>query len=172
MDNRKKAKGRDNLSKINERRAVTFSEEQIAALDKYAALKGISRCAAVRRLVDDGLSTEANLSHQTEIRGYIRQELETVLPVVMKPYLDRFNNALERLIKMQAVSTRSSSAALMATVSVISELYIDTATSEEILANALRLAAAITKTTPKSDAEYLAEARLWLNADLGRPSDY
>lgn len=59
----------------------------------------------------------------------------------------------------------------MTTVSVIAENYIDSATPEEILANALRLSTKITRTRPKSDAEYMAEAREWLNADLDKPND-
>ena len=43
--------------------------------------------------------------------------------------------------------------------------------AEEILANALRLSTVITRAKSKSDAEYLAEAREWIGADLGKPSD-
>ena len=68
-------------------------------------------------------------------------------------------------------STRVSSAALQCNVAVLAENYIDQATPEEILANALRQSCRITRTKPKSDAEYLAEAHEWLNADLDTPSD-
>ena len=78
---------------------------------------------------------------------------------------------MERLIKMQANATRTSAAALMASISVIAENYIDTVTPEEILANAFKLSTNILKTRPKTDDEYLAEARQWLNVELTKPND-
>ena len=86
------------------------------------------------------------------------------MPIVMKRYM-------ERLIAMQAVSTRTSAAALQCCVSVLAENYIDSATPEEILANALRQSCRITKTKPKSDEEYLREAHEWLSAELDTPND-
>ena len=73
--------------------------------------------------------------------------------------------------KGSVIYLRSAAASLMATVKVLSENYIDNATPEEILANALRLSTVITRAKSKSDAEYLAEAREWIGADLGKPSD-
>lgn len=86
------------------------------------------------------------------------------MPIVMKQYMDR-------LIAMQAVSARTSAAALQCNVAVLAENYIDSATPEEILANALRQSCRITKTRPKSDDEYLREAHEWLNSDLDAPND-
>lgn len=84
-----------------------------------------------RQFIEKGLSITSYEQSQTEIRNYIREEIETVMPIVMKRYM-------ERLIAMQAVSTRTSAAALQCCVSVLAENYIDSATPEEILANALR----------------------------------
>ena len=78
---------------------------------------------------------------------------------------------MERLIAMQAVASRTSAAALQCCVSVLAENYIDSATPEEILANALRQSCRITKTKPKSDEEYLREAHEWLSAELDTPND-
>ena len=78
---------------------------------------------------------------------------------------------LERGLSLTMFTTRVSSAALQCNVAVLAENYIDQATPEEILANALRQSCRITRTKPKSDAEYLAEAHEWLNADLDTPSD-
>jgi hypothetical protein len=72
---------------------------------------------------------------------------------------------------MQAVAARTSAAALQCCVSVLAENYIDSATPEEILANALRQSCRITKTKPKSDEEYLREAHEWLSAELDTPND-
>lgn len=152
------------MNKKNERRAVVLSTSQLECLDRYAASKHITKSEAIRQFIDKGLSIESYEQSQTEIRTYIREEIETVLPIVMKPYM-------ERLIKMQAVATRVSSEALQCNVAVLAENYIDSATPEEILANALRQSCRITRTKPKSDAEYLAEAHEWLNADLDTPSD-
>lgn len=153
-----------NMDKKNERRSVVLSETQIDALEKYAASNHITMSEAIRQFIENGLSIESYEKNQTKIRNFIREEIETVLPIVIKPYM-------ERLIKMQAVTTRTSAAALQCNVAVLAENYIDEATPEEILANALRQSCRITRTKPKSDAEYLAEAHEWLNADLGTPSD-
>lgn len=152
------------MSKQNQRRAVVLSEELIDALSKYASKKHISVSETIRQFIEQGLSVETYKQHQTEIRSYIREEIETVLPVIIKPYM-------ERLIKMQANATRTSAAALMGTISVIAENYVDETTPEEILANALKLSTRILKTRPRPDEEYLAEAREWLSADLGKTND-
>lgn len=147
----------------NERRAVVLPHSLLDALDKYAASKHISKSEAIRQFIEKGLSITSYEQSQTEIRNYIREEIETVMPIVMKRYM-------ERLIAMQAVSTRTS-AALQCCVSVLAEKYIDSATPEEILANALRQSCRITKTKPKSDEEYLREAHEWLSAELDTPND-
>ncbi len=148
----------------NQRRAVVLTESLVDALNKYAAKNHITTSETIRQFIEQGLSVETYEKHQTEIRSYIREEIENTLSVTIKPYM-------ERLIKMQANATRSSAASLMATVKVLSENYIDNTSPEEILANALRLATAITKAKPKSDAEYLAEAKEWIGADLGKPNE-
>ena len=144
----------------NERRAVVLPHSLLEALDKYAASKHISKSEAIRKFIEKGLS----ITSYEQIRNYIREEIETVMPIVMKRYM-------ERLIAMQAVSTRTSAAALQCCVSVLAENYIDSATPEEILANALRQSCRITKTKPKSDEEYLREAHEWLSAELDTPND-
>ena len=148
----------------NERRAVVLPHSLLEALDKYAASKHISKSEAIRQFIEKGLSITSYEQSQTEIRNYIREEIETVMPIVMKRYM-------ERLIAMQAVSARTSAAALQCCVSVLAENYIDSATPEEILANALRQSCRITKTKPKSDEEYLREAHEWLSVELDTPND-
>lgn len=148
----------------NIKRAVCLTPNMIDSLQRYAASKNITISEAIRDLLERGLCLKMFAEEQNTIRSWIREEIENTLSVVIKPYMDR-------LIKMQANATRSAAASLMATVKVLSENYIDNATPEEILANALRLSTVITKAKPKSDAEYLAEAREWIGADLGKPSD-
>lgn len=152
------------MARRNPERSVVLPQDMAEALDVYSSKKRITTSQAIRQFIEKGLSIESYEQHQTEIRKYIREEIETVLPIVIKPYM-------ERLIKMQAVATRVSSAALQCNVAVLAENYIDQATPEEILANALRQSCRITRTKPKSDTEYLAEAHEWLNADLDTPSD-
>ena len=152
------------MPRKNLQRSVVLSPDIVTSLNKYAAQNHITSSQAIRQFIEQGLSVETYESHQSEIRAYIREEIENVLAVTMKQYMDR-------LIKMQAVATRTSSASLLSTISVLSENYIDTATPEEILANSLRLATKITKSKPKSDEEYIAEAREWLNIDLSKPND-
>lgn len=152
------------MARRNPERSVVLPQDMAEALDVYSSKKRITTSQAIRQFIEKGLSIESYEQHQTEIRKYIREEIENTLAVTMKPYM-------ERLIKMQAVATRVSSAALQCNVAVLAENYIDQATPEEILANALRQSCRITRTKPKSDAEYLAEAHEWLNADLDTPSD-
>lgn len=152
------------MPRKNLQRSVVLPSDIVEALNKYAAQNRITTSQAIRQFIEQGLSVETYEQHQSEIRAYIREEIENTLSVAIKPFM-------ERLIKMQANATRASAAALMSTVAVLSENFIDSATPEEILANALRLSTAITKNKPKSDAEYLAEAREWLGADLGKQND-
>lgn len=49
---------------------------------------------AIRQFIEKGLSITSYEQSQTEIRNYIREEIETVMPIVMKRYM-------ERLIAMQ-----------------------------------------------------------------------
>ncbi len=152
------------MQQKNLRRSAYFTQDMLDEIQRYAASKHITANEAIRQLIRRGLSLHTIVDEQDTVRKYIRDEIETVLPIVIKPYM-------ERLIKMQANATRSSAASLMATVKVLSENYIDDTSPEEILANALRLATAITKTKPKSDAEYMAEAKEWISADLGKPNE-
>lgn len=148
----------------NIKRSICFTPDMLEELQKFASVKKITVSEAVRSLLERGLSLTLFSEEQNVIRGYIREEIETVIPNIIKPYM-------ERLIKMQANATRSSAAALMSTVAVLSENYIDDAAPEEILANALKLSTRITKSKIKPDAEYLKEAHEWLNADLKKSND-
>lgn len=152
------------MARKNPHRSVVLTDELLDTLNRYAAKNHITGSQAIRQFVEQGLSLESYKQQQTEIRKYIREEIETVLPNIIKPYM-------ERLIKMQANATRTSAAGLMSTISVIADNYIDTTTPEEILARALKLSTHILKTRPKSDEEYLAEAHEWLSADLSKPND-
>lgn len=148
----------------NIKRSICLTPAMLEELQRFAASKNITVAEAIRFLLERGLSLSFFTEEQNTIRQFIREEIENVLAVVMKQYM-------ERLIKMQAVTTRTSGAALFSTISVLSELYVETATSEEILANALRQATQITKAKPKSDEDYLAEAHDWLSAGVGKPND-
>ena len=148
----------------NSRHTAYLTQDLVEEIQRYAATGHITMNEAMRQLIRRGLSLHTISEEQDTVRKYIREEIETVLPIAIKPFM-------ERLIKMQANATRTSAAALMSTISVISENYIDTISTEEILANALKLATRITKSKPKSDSEYLSEAREWINADLGKPND-
>ena len=152
------------MARRNPERSVVLPQDMAEALDVYSSKKRITTSQAIRQFIEKGLSITSYEQSQTEIRNYIREEIETVMPIVMKRYM-------ERLIAMQAVSTRTSAAALQCCVSVLAENYIDSATPEEILANALRQSCRITKTKPKSDEEYLREAHEWLSAELDTPND-
>ncbi len=152
------------MPRKNLQRSVVLPSDIAESLNLYAAQNHITTSQAIRQFIEQGLSVETYEKHRTEIRSYIREEIENTLSVTIKPYM-------ERLIKMQTNATRSSAASLMATIKVLSENYIDNTSPEEILANALRLATAITKAKPKSDAEYLAEAKEWIGADLGKPNE-
>ena len=148
----------------NVERTIIISQDTSNALKKYAASKHVTVSQAVRELINNGLSIEYAKESQTEIRNYIREEVEEILPRIIQPYM-------ERLIKMQANATRTSAASLIAVVDVIAENYTDTATPAQILANAFKQSTAITKTKAKSDAEYLAEARTWLSSNLEQSYD-
>ena len=111
------------MPRKNPERSVVLPQEMAEALDSYSAKKRITTSQAIRQFIEKGLSITSYEQSQTEIRNYIREEIETVMPIVMKRYM-------ERLIAMQAVSTRTSAAALQCCVSVLAENYIDSATPE------------------------------------------
>lgn len=148
----------------NIKRSVCLSSGMLDELQRFASGRNITVAQAIRYLLKRGLSLTMFTEEQETIRRFIREEIQTVMPIVMKQYMDR-------LIAMQAVASRTSAAALQCNVAVLAENYIDSATPEEILANALRQSCRITKTRPKSDDEYLREAHEWLNSDLDAPND-
>ena len=55
----------------------------------YAVKNHISGSEAIRQFIDKGLSVTSYEQNQNEIRKYIREEIEIVIPVVMKRYMDR-----------------------------------------------------------------------------------
>lgn len=142
-------------------RSVTLPQEMATALDCYAKRNHISGSQAIRGFIEKGLEKDSYTGEQGLIKGYIKAELAADI----KPYM-------ERLIKIQAKSMRTSAAALMTTVKAISDNYIDPAEPEEILANALKLSTKITQEDILSDEDYLAEARRWLGTGIGRSNDY
>ena len=148
----------------NIKRSVCLSSGMLDELQRFASGRNITVAQAIRYLLERGLSLTMFTEEQETIRRFIREEIQTVMPIVMKQYMDR-------LIAMPAVASRTSAAALQCNVAVLAENYIDSATPEEILANALRQSCRITKTRPKSDDEYLREAHEWLNSDLDAPND-
>lgn len=148
----------------NIKRSVCLSSGMLDELQRFASGRNITVAQAIRYLLERGLSLTMFTEEQETIRRFIREEIQTVMPIVMKQYMDR-------LIAMQAIAARTSAAALQCNVAVLAENYIDSATPEEILANALRQSCRITKTRPKSDDEYLREAHEWLNSDLDAPND-
>ena len=99
-------------------------------------------------------------SEQEVIRNYIKSELAADI----KPYM-------ERIIKMQAKCVRNSAAALMAGVHVLADSYINEIEPEQILANAFRLAANVTKEQERSFEDYSAEAHAWLSGDCTQTND-
>ena len=152
------------MKKRNPHRSVVLGENLSEALTMYAVKNHISGSEAIRQFIDKGLSVTSYEQNQNEIRKYIREEIEIVITVVMKRYMDR-------LIKLQAQAARTSAAALQCTVAVLAENYIDTATPEEILASALRQSTRITMEQVKSDEDYLREAHEWLDGELSKPND-
>ena len=92
------------MPRKNPERSVVLPQEMAEALDSYSAKKRITTSQAIRQFIEKGLSITSYEQSQTEIRKYIREEIETVMPIVMKRYMDR-------LLGMQPVSARRSAAA-------------------------------------------------------------
>lgn len=141
-------------------RSVMLSKETAGALTRYAKRNHISGSEAIRRFVEKGLNMDSYTSEQEVIRTYIKSELAADI----KPYM-------ERIIKMQAKCVRNSAAALMAGVHVLADSYINEIEPEQILANAFRLAAKVTKEQERSFENYSAEAHAWLSGDCTQTND-
>ncbi len=156
----------------NIQRSMYISPDIAEEINRYAISQNICTNEAVRRLLKRGLSLHTIGEEQDTVRKYIRDELNIVIPMILKPFMDKLDKSIERIIKMQANSTRSSAAALLANVFVIGNTFADEASCDEILANCLKLSTNITRTKQKTDAEYLNEARQWLGTDVTKPKDY
>ena len=141
-------------------RSVMLSKETAGALTRYAQRNYISGSEAIRRFVEKGLNMDSYTSEQEVIRNYIKSELAADI----KPYM-------ERIIKMQAKCVRNSAAALMAGVHVLADSYINEIEPEQILANAFRLAAKVTKEQERSFEDYSMEAHAWLSGDCTQTND-
>ena len=132
----------------NRKRSVLMTDESYDALTKYAASRHIPVSEAIRELINSGLSIATYSDEQDKIRGYMREEIENTLT----PYL-------ERLIKLQAKSTRASAIAMTTVIGMLTENYTDGRSHEEILARASKFAASYLKTAVRTEEEYLKEAR-------------
>lgn len=141
------------MPRKNPHRSVVLTEELMESLNKYAAKKHTTVSEVIRKFVEQGLSVETYNAEQSKIRAYIREEVETTLT----PYL-------ERLIKLNAKSTRASAIAMTTVIGMLTENYTDGRTHEEMLAHAAKFAAAYLKVKVRSDEEYLQEARDLLSA--------
>ena len=102
----------------NIKRSICLTPGMLEELQIFASSKNITVAEAIRYLLERGLSLTMFTEEQDTIRRFIREEIENTLAVTMKQYMDR-------LIKMQAVTTRVSSAALQCNVAVLAENYID-----------------------------------------------
>ena len=77
------------MPRKNPERSVVLPQEMAEALDSYSAKKRITTSQAIRQFIEKGLSITSYEQSQTEIRNYIREEIETVMPIVMKRYMER-----------------------------------------------------------------------------------
>ena len=82
---------------------------------------------------------------------------------------------MERLIKIQAKSTKASAISMYVALQLLSEEYADEVAFKELLANASKQASAYMKQKEKSDDEYKAEAEQMMS-DMQKitvkPKDY
>lgn len=143
------------------RRTIYITEDMLNEITNLATSRHIGVNEAFRIVIKRGISLQAAVDGQDEIRKYIREEIETTLPIILKPIT-------ERLIKMQAKATRASSAALMSTAGILSENYTNDIEPAEILAQAFKQAAVFMKTQQASDDEYLLEARTIMSVQLDK----
>lgn len=125
-------------------------------IEKYALKHHISKSQAIRSLLEKALSQTSLIDEQNQIRGYIREELKITLEYLLSPHINRIEELAE-------VGTKTSASSLLCLISVLTEIYYQEASSDEILANALKMAAKITKEPVKSDEEYIIEAQEWLD---------
>jgi hypothetical protein len=132
----------------NERISVRLPKDTADSVSKYAAKNHITISEAIRRFIDKGLSIESYTEEQTAIQNYIREAVDIALD---KP--------IDRLIRLQLKATKSSTTAMYATVSMLSDHFIDDATYAEVLAEALHQSAIYMKQKEEPFEAYLSEAR-------------
>ena len=73
------------MARKNPQRSVSLPNEITESLNIYAAQNHITVSDAIRQFIEQGLSVETYKKHQSEIRSYIREEIENTLSGVIKP---------------------------------------------------------------------------------------
>ena len=144
--------------------SVYLSEASYRTIKTLAAKSHRSLANVIREYVEKGLSIESYSSEFETIRKMIREEMQIVA-----------QKDMERLIKIQAKSTKASAISMYVALQLLSEEYADEVAFKELLANASKQASAYMKQKEKSDDEYKAEAEQMMS-DMQKitvkPKDY
>ena len=78
---------------MNIRRSIAVSPDTYEALDKLAAVQGISVSELIRKYIEQGMSVDKTSADVDFIRRQIREELE----VILKPQINRLAKLLMRI---------------------------------------------------------------------------
>lgn len=68
----------------NIKRSVCLSSGMLDELQRFASGRNITVAQAIRYLLERGLSLTMFTEEQETIRRFIREEIQTVMPIVMK----------------------------------------------------------------------------------------
>jgi predicted DNA-binding protein len=128
--------------------SICFSESLYDALQKLSAKKKISLAAVVRECVEKGTMVDYYAAEQDMIRGFIREEIEVVL-----------NKNIDRIIRLQLKGTQAAATMMYACIRVLSDVYADEVTFENVLARAHKEAHVYMKQKEQPFEYHLTEAR-------------
>jgi hypothetical protein len=148
----------------NAAEVVTFRlpKDTLEAVNKYSAKNHITFSETVRRFIEKGLSIETYTEEQTQIRLYIRDELEIVTA-----------KQNDRIIRILLKAAKSSATAMYACIAALADYFADDATYENVVAQALHQSAIYMRQKEEPFEKYLKEAKEMIHGaeQIGRVDD-
>ena len=133
------------------RRSIALPDDLYETITRQADRRKTSAANIVRGYIIQGLSADYYEQNDDKVRQMLHDEISAVL-----------SSQIERLIKLQLKSTKTSGAALYALISLLSAEFLSEVSAQDLLANAFKQTAAYMKTKEKPFDEYVKEAQEFL----------
>ena len=144
------------------RRSVHLPEEVYENVCKLAKEQHTTPSAVMRSLITKGLTVAFIEDSEGLVRRIVHEEVKLII-----------DHTVERLVKLQLKSTKASASALYMLLVLLQNDYVGEASAQDLLANAFKQAAIYMRTKEKTNDEYAAEAKEFIEGakTIGKKDD-